>query len=99
MKLLAVSTWQLYSFATNLFPSTSPGQSYNTGSPVPPNFCDVIDTGMTLDPTAFWSFLNFYRRVLFWSLQASSMFMFTLFRVSGKNLKRQFALKVDRKIG
>ena len=65
----------------------SSGQSYNVCSPVPPNFCDVIDTAMTGDPIAFWSFLNFYRKVLFWLLQASSMFIFTLVRVSGKNLK------------
>ena len=56
-----------------LFACASSGQSYNVGSPVPPNFCDVIDTAMTGDPIAFWSFLNFYRKVLFWSLQASSM--------------------------
>ena len=70
-----------------LFACASSGQSYNVGSPVPPNFCDVIDTAMTGDPIAFWSFLNFYRKVLFWSLQASSMFIFTLLRVSGKDLK------------
>ena len=70
-----------------LFACASSGQSYNVGSPVQPNFCDVIDTAMTGDPIAFWSFLNFYRKVLFWSLQASSMFIFTLLRVSGKDLK------------
>ena len=70
-----------------LFACVSSGQSYNVGSPVPPNFCDIIDTTMTGDPIAVWSFLNFYRKVLFWSLQASSMFIFTLLRVSGKDLK------------
>ena len=65
----------------------SSGQSYNIGSPVAPIFCDVIDTAMTGHPIAFWGFLNFYRKVLVWSLQASSMFIFTLLRVSGKNLK------------
>ena len=30
-----------------LFACASSGQSYNVGSPVPPNFCDVIDTAMT----------------------------------------------------
>ena len=70
-----------------LFGCASSGQSYNVGSPVPPNFCDVIDTAMTRDPIAFLSFFNFYRKVLFWSLQASSMFIFTLLRVSGKDLK------------
>ena len=70
-----------------LFACASSGQSSNIGSPMPPNFCDVIDTAMTGDPIAFWSFLNFCRKVLFWSLQASSMFIFTLLRVSGKDLK------------
>ena len=70
-----------------LFACASSGQSYNVSSPVPPNFCDVIDTAMTGDPITFWGFLNFYRKVLFWSLQASSMFIFTLLRVSGKDLK------------
>ena len=70
-----------------LFAFASSGQSYNVGSPVPPNFCDVIDTAMTGDTIAFWSFLNLFRKVLFWSLQASSMFIFTLLRVSGKDLK------------
>ena len=64
-----------------------------------PNFCGVIDTAMTGDPIAFWGFLNFYRKVLFWSFQASSMFIFTLLRASGKTLKSQFALEVDLKIG
>ena len=41
----------------------SSGQSYNIGSPVAPNFCDVIDTAMTGDPIAFLGFLNFYRKV------------------------------------
>ena len=36
-----------------LFACASSGQSYNAGSPVPPNFCDVIDTAMTGDPIAF----------------------------------------------
>ena len=36
-----------------LFACASSGQSYNVGSPVPPNFCDVIDTAMTGDPIAF----------------------------------------------
>ena len=31
----------------------SSGQSYNIGSPMGPNFCDVIDTAMTGDPIAF----------------------------------------------
>ena len=31
----------------------SSGQSYNVCSPVPPNFCDVIDTAKTGDPIAF----------------------------------------------
>ena len=82
-----------------LFPSASSGQSYNIKSPVVPNCCDVIDTAMTGDPIAFWGFLNFSRNVLFWSLQASSMFSFTLLRVSGKNLKSYFALEVDLKGG
>ena len=77
----------------------SSGQSYNIGSPVATNFCDVIDTAMTGDPIAFWGFLNFYRKVLVRSLQASSMFIFTLLRVSGKNLKSYFALEVDLKRG
>ena len=29
------------------------GQSYNIGSLVAPNFCDVIDTAMTGDPIEF----------------------------------------------
>ena len=70
-----------------LLACASSGQSYNVGSPVPPYFCDVIDTAMTEDPIAFRSFLNFYRKVLFWSLQASSIFIYTLLRVSGKDLK------------
>ena len=70
-----------------LFACASSGQSYNISSPVAPSFCDVIDTAMTGDPIAFWSFLNFYRKVLLWSLHASSMFIFTLLRVSGKDLK------------
>ena len=70
-----------------LFACASSGESYNADSPVPPNFCDVIATAMTGDPIAFWSFLHFYRKVLVWSLQASSMFIFTLVRVSGKDLK------------
>ena len=70
-----------------LFACASSGQSYNVSSPAPPNFCDVIDTAMTGDPITFWGFLSFYRKVLFWSLQASSMFIFTLLRVSGKDLK------------
>ena len=70
-----------------LFACASSGLSYNVGLPVPPNFCDVIDTAMTGDPIAFRSFLNFCRKVLVWSLQASSMFIFTLLRVSGKDLK------------
>ena len=45
-----------------LFACASSGQSYNVGSPVPPNFCDVIDTTMTGDPIAFWSFLNFFSK-------------------------------------
>ena len=36
-----------------LFACASSGQSYNVGSPVPPNFCDVIDKAMTGDPIAF----------------------------------------------
>ena len=36
-----------------LFACASSGQSYNNGSPVLPNFCDVIDTAMTGDPIAF----------------------------------------------
>ena len=36
-----------------LFACASSGQSYNVGSPVPPNICDVIDTAMTGDPIAF----------------------------------------------
>ena len=36
-----------------LFACASSGQSYNVGSPVPPNFCDVIDTAMTGNPIAF----------------------------------------------
>ena len=36
-----------------LFACASSGQSYNVGLPVPPNFCDVIDTAMTGDPIAF----------------------------------------------
>ena len=36
-----------------LFACAPSGQSYNVGSPVPPNFCDVIDTAMTRDPIAF----------------------------------------------
>ena len=82
-----------------LFACASSGLSYNVGSPVPPNFCDVIDTAMTGDPIAFWSFLNFYRKVLFWSLQASSMFIFTLLRMSGKDLKSKLDLEVDLKRG
>ena len=82
-----------------LFPCASSGQSYNIDSPVVPNCCDVIDTAMTGDPIAFWGFLNFSGNVLFWSLQASSMFIFTLLRVSGKNLKSYFALEVDLKGG
>ena len=64
-----------------------------------PNFCDDIDTAMTGDHIAFGGFLDFYQKVLFWSLQASSTFIFTSLRVSGKNLKSQFASKVDLKIG
>ena len=82
-----------------LFACASSGQSYNISSPVAPSFCDVIDTAMTGDPIAFWSFLNFYRKVLFWSLHASSIFIFTLLRVSGKDLKSWFALEVDLKRG
>ena len=36
-----------------LFACASSGQSYNVGSPVPPNFCDVIDTAMTGNHIAF----------------------------------------------
>ena len=70
-----------------LFACASSRRSYNVGSPVPPNFCDVIDTAMTGDPIAIWSFLNFYRKLFFWWLHASSMLIFTLLRVSGKDLK------------
>ena len=66
---------------------------------VVPYCCHVIDTAMTGDPFAFWGFLNFSRNVLFWSLEASSMFIFTLLRVSGKNFKSYFALEVDLKRG
>ena len=82
-----------------LFACASSGQSYNIDSPVVPNCCDVIDTAMTGDPIAFWGFLNFSGNALFWSLQASSMFIFTLLRVSGKNLKSYCALEVDLKGG
>ena len=41
-----------------LFACASSGQSYNVGSPVPPNFCVVIDTEMTGDPIVFWSFFE-----------------------------------------
>ena len=64
-----------------------------------PNFCCVIDTAMTGDPIAFWGFLNFFRKVIFQSLQASSMFIFTLLCVSGKNLKSYLALEVDQRRG
>ena len=66
-----------------LFACASSGQSYNIDCPVVPNCCDVIDTAMTGDPIAFCGFLNFSGNVLFWSLHASSMFIFTLLRVSG----------------
>ena len=36
-----------------LFAYASSGQSNNVGSPMPPNFCDFIDTAMTGDPNAF----------------------------------------------
>ena len=42
-----------------LFACASSGQSYNVGSPVPPNFCDVIDTAMTGDPTCTVILQNF----------------------------------------
>ena len=69
-----------------LFACTSSGhiQSCNIDSQVVPSCCDVIDTAMAGDPIAFWGFLNFSRNVLFWSLQASSMFIFTLLCLSGK---------------
>ena len=37
-----------------LFACASSGQCYNVGSPVPLNFCDVIDTAMTGDPNGFF---------------------------------------------
>ena len=70
-----------------LFACASSEQGCNIGFPVAPNFRDVIGTAMTGDSIAFWRFWTFYRKVLFWSLLASSMFIFTSLRVSGKNLK------------
>ena len=75
----------------------SSGQSYNVGYLVAANFCDVIDTAMTGDPIAFWGFLTFSQKVLVWSVQASSMSIITLLRVSGKNFKRQLDLEVGLK--
>ena len=48
-----------------LFACASSGQRYNIGSPVAPNFCDVIDTAMTGDH-------NYYLLTIFELLSKST---------------------------